>query len=177
MHPAVDARRRRCLTLLAGTALPGLVRAATAGPQARPWPAGRLTPMLDLPRLDGGRWRLDEARGRPVLLNFWATWCPPCRDELPSLELLAERHTAEGLQVVTIDYREPPAAIQRFLDQWPMSLPILRDVDGEVARAWGVRVFPTSVLIGRDGRPRWTLYGELDWGAPALRDWLAPQLR
>lgn len=140
----------------------------------RPWPADRATPPLALPNHDGGRWDLADARGRVVVLNFWASWCEPCRTEMPSLELLAHRHERDGLVVMAVNHRETDTAIRRFLDQMPISLPILRDVDGAVARDWGVRMFPTTVLVGRDGRARFSVIGEADWLAPDLRSLLAP---
>jgi len=175
MHPpSFSLGRRRGLAALAALALP---LAARAEPEPRPWAAGRPVPPLDLPGHGGPGWRLENARGKPVLLNFWASWCEPCRSELPSLELLAERHAAEGLVVMTINYKETAARIDRFLELMPMSLPILRDADGLVSSAWGARVFPTTVLIGRDGRPRSTVIGEVDWLAEPARRWLAPLLR
>jgi len=167
--------RRDCLGGLAGLCLLGGARAGE--PVPKPWPAGQPTPPLDLPGHGGPGWRLADAKGRPVLMNFWASWCEPCRSELPSLELLAERHQADGLVVMTIDYRETPAQIDRFLDLLPMSLPILRDVDGRAAQAWGARVFPTTVLVGRDGRPTASVVGEVDWMSDSPRRWLAPVLR
>jgi len=119
---------------------------------------------------------LASARGQVVLLNFWASWCQPCRAEMPSLELLAERHTRDRLQVMAINFRETDGAIRRFLAQTDCSLPILRDIDGGAARDWGVRVFPSTVAIGRDGRAIFTVVGELDWTGPEARTWVAPLL-
>lgn len=130
-------------------------------------------PPLTLPTWGGPPWELAAARGDVVVLNFWASWCEPCRAELPSLELLAQRHERDRLQVVTINFRETDGAIRRFLDQSPLSLPILRDTDGAAARAWQVRVFPTTVVIGRDGRARFTVTGELDWTGPTAREWIS----
>ncbi|MFG5406889.1 TlpA disulfide reductase family protein [Piscinibacter sakaiensis] len=126
--------------------------------------------------MDGGRWSLAPARGRPVLLNFWASWCEPCRAEMPSLELLAERHAAAGLEVLAVNFRETDAAIRRFLGVMPVSLPILRDADGGAAKAFGVRMFPTTVAIGRDGRVAWSAVGEADWTGALTRPWIAALL-
>jgi thiol-disulfide isomerase/thioredoxin len=169
--------RRRLLQALtafgAGAALP---KPATAQGLLRPWPSGHPTPPLELPGYDGPAWSLRSARGSVVVLNFWAAWCEPCRTEMPSLELLAERHKHDGLVVVAVNFQETDAAIRRFMEQTPVSLPIVRDRDGAASRAWGVRVFPTTVLVGRDGAARYSVVGEVDWGGPAARQWIASLL-
>jgi len=165
--------RRRLLALLA--AAPFAARADEVAP--KPWPASRATPALELPLHGGARWNLAQARGRVVVLNFWATWCEPCRSEMPSLELLAQRHEADHLDVMALNYRDTDAAINRYLAQWPITLPILRDADGAVARAWGVRIFPTTIAIGRDGRAVFSVVGEADWTSAEARRWIAPLLR
>lgn len=143
---------------------------AAAGSQhlLRTWPAGKTVPALALSDLEGKAWDLTRLKGRPVLLNFWATWCEPCRSEMPSLELLATRYEKSGLVVLAVNYQEATPAIRRFLETLPFSLPILLDRDGDATSAWTPRVFPTTVLIDRDGVPRQSVLGELDWtGAEA----------
>jgi thiol-disulfide isomerase/thioredoxin len=167
--------RRTLLTALVGGAA-GVHAADAPSVQRRPWPRGASTPTLDLPTWDGPPWSLGTARGQVVLLNFWASWCEPCRAEMPSLELLAERHTRDRVQVMAVNFRETDGAIRRFLAQTDCSLPILRDVDGGAARDWGVRVFPSTVVIGRDGRATFTVIGELDWTGAEARAWIAPLL-
>jgi thiol-disulfide isomerase/thioredoxin len=173
MRPAFSHARRRAVALTCSLPAWPWCRATTGEAQPRPWDGP--TPPLALPRHDGGgAWELAAARGRVVVLNFWASWCEPCRTELPSLELLAQRHEAQGLLVVAVNFRETDAAIRRFMEQQPMTLPILRDADGGAAWAFGVRVFPTTVVIGRDGRAVFSVVGEVDWTGSAARDWLAP---
>ncbi len=150
--------------------------AALAAPERRPWPARAAVPPLALPLLDGGQWRLADASGRPLVVNFWASWCEPCRAELPSLELLAARHEAQGLQVLTVNFKETEGAMRRFLAQMPVGLPLARDVDGSAAKAWGVRLFPSTFVFGRDGRPRFSVAGEVDWGTEPARGWMAAAL-
>lgn len=167
-------RRRLVTTALALGALP--LQAQEPGPKPQAWPPGRAVPALDLPGFDGPAWRLADARGQVVLLNFWASWCEPCRAEMPSLELLAERHVKDRLAVVAVNFRETDASIRRYLAQWPITLNIVRDADGAAARAWGVRIFPTTVVIGRNGRPVFTVTGEVDWTGAEARRWLQPLL-
>ena len=145
-------------------------------PRRRPWPAGRATPALELPDLDGRPWRLQDQRGRVVALNFWASWCEPCRSEMPSLELMAQRHEGDGLVVIGVNHREGVGTIRRFLQMMPVDLPLLRDADGSLTRAFGVGIFPSTVFIGRDGRVLFTVVGEADWGNPPARGWVAALL-
>jgi thiol-disulfide isomerase/thioredoxin len=165
--------RRTLLTALVGGAA-GAHAVDAPGGQRRPWPRGASTPALDLPAWEGPPWALSGARGQVVVLNFWASWCEPCRAEMPSLELLAERHARDRVQVLAVNFRETDGAIGRFLAQTDCSLPILRDADGGAARAWGVRIFPSTVVIGRDGRATFIVIGELDWTGAEARAWLAP---
>jgi len=164
--------RRRELVAASGLAWLAASARAQSGPQRKPWPKGRATPDLALPDESGRAWRLSDARGRVVLLNFWASWCEPCRAELPSLELLAARHEARGLQVLAVNYRETDAALRRYTEAQPLSLPILRDVDGGAARSFEARIFPTSVLIDRQGRVLFSVVGEADWNAEPVRGWI-----
>lgn len=170
--------RRRCLQAALGLAAAALVGPAPAAvePPRRPWPAGRSTPRLILPSLQGPTWSLSAARGQVVLLNFWATWCEPCLAELPSLERLAQRHERDGLRVLAVNHRESEAAIARFLARQPTTLTVLRDVDGAAARAFGVQVFPTSVAIGRNGRAAFSVVGETDWSDGPAGAWVAELL-
>jgi thiol-disulfide isomerase/thioredoxin len=167
-------RRAWLAAALAGvTAWPGHAAAAHT---VRPWPVGRPTPALQLTDLDGKAWSLAALKGRPVMLNFWASWCEPCRAEMPSLELLATRHQKAGLVILSVNYKESPAAIRKFLDVLPFSLPILLDGEGEIAGAWTPRVFPTTVLVDRSGQARHSVMGELDWMGDAARALVEPLL-
>lgn len=175
--PGFSQPRRRALCAGAATVaalgLPGTARATHV---VKPWPAAKPVPALDLAALDGKRWRLDGAGGQVVVLNFWATWCEPCRAEMPSLEALAARRRRDGLTVVAINYRESPEVIQQFLARMSFKVPILLDADGDATVAWTPRVFPSTVLIGRDGLPVHTVLGDLDWGGEEARTLLDPML-
>jgi thiol-disulfide isomerase/thioredoxin len=142
----------------------------------RTWPPGRPAPALGLFDLDGRAWRLENLKGQAVLLNFWATWCAPCRAEMPSLAALAARHGRDGLIVLLVNYKEEPAPIRRFFERTPLALPVLLDPDGDAAAEWTPRVFPTTVLVDRLGQPRQSVIGELDWLGSAARDIVEPLL-
>lgn len=177
------ARRRRLLGGLTLAALvPARVRAQSVTPTEegayrRGWPARRPAPEVSLPAWDGSVWTLSAQRGQVVVLNFWASWCDPCRAEMPSLERLAVRHRPDRLQVVTVNFRETDAALRRFLAATPLALPILRDTDGEVTKTWGVRAFPSTALIGRDGRVAFVVTGEVDWAGAEARRWIEPLIK
>ena len=177
MHnpPSRRASRRQVLGLslatVAAAALPGAARAAHL---VRAWPEGKAAPAFALTDMDGKAWSLAALKGRPVMLNFWASWCEPCRSEMPSLELVATRHERAGLVVLAVNYQEAAPVIKRFLDVLPFSLPILLDRDGAATAAWTPRVFPTTVLIDRGGTPRHSVLGDLDWMGPVARDLIEP---
>ena len=166
-----ESRRRRGL-LVAGLASVGFGLAALKARGAymvKPWGAGRPVPKLELNDLSGRPWSLAALRGQPVVMNFWATWCEPCRSEMPSLELMAQRHEKDGVVVLAVNYQEPITAIKRFLDTQLVTLPILLDRDGEATTAWTPRVFPTTVLVDRQGQPQSLVLGEMDWGSDEAR--------
>ena len=129
-----------------------------------------------LPMTDGSPWRLSQQAGKVVLANFWASWCAPCRDEMPSLHRLAQRRAADGLVVVAVNYRETARTIERFFDGLGLRLPTLLDTDGALSAAYTPRIFPSTVVFDRRGRTVGTVVGEIDWeGDPAARI-LAPLL-
>lgn len=150
---------------------------ARAGYQVREWPARQPVPAFALGDINHRTWRLGDLRGHAVMLNFWATWCEPCRAEMPSLMALAARHRADGLVVLAVNFRESESTIRNFLEKMPIDLPILMDQQGTVTRAWTPGVFPSTVLIDRSGQPRRTVVGELDWNADIVRPWMSELLR
>jgi thiol-disulfide isomerase/thioredoxin len=149
-------------------------RFAAAAHVIRAWPAERPVPPLDLVDLAGKPWRLDALAGKVVVLNFWATWCAPCRIEMPSLAAMAARRRGDGVVVAAVNYRETPEVIRAFLARSPFKPPILLDSDGSATNAWTPRVFPTTVTVGRDGQPVHVVVGELDWEGTAAKALLDP---
>ncbi len=121
------------------------------------------SPPLELADLDGRKWDLRELRGEVVLLNFWATWCPPCVEEIPSLGRLNKRLVGKPFRLVSIDVGEEVAQVREFLQQVPAEFPVLLDPDGTTTQAWKLRAFPTSFVVDRQGRLRYGYYGALEW--------------
>ena len=140
------------------------------------WPAGEPAPALQATDLAGKTWRLADLRGRAVLLNFWATWCPPCRAEMPSLQDMAAIYGPDKVVVLAINFKESRNTAARFVQASALSLPVLLDPDGSVARQWGASVFPTTVLIDSTGQPRQRIRGEVEWSSPAAERLIAPLL-
>ena len=180
---AASAERRRMLAAslasvasLAALAAAGWPSRAHAAHVVRPWPEGKAAPALSLADLDGKMWNLAALKGQVVALNFWATWCEPCRAEMPSLELLAAQHERDGLTILAVNYKESLPTVKRFLETLPFSLPILLDRDGNATGDWTPRIFPTTVLIDRAGVPRLSVLGELEWNGPVARELVAPLL-
>ena len=160
--------RRRVLAVIAAAA----TGPALAQFEAKPWPSGRALPPLAGTDLNGQAWNLAELKGRPVLVNFWATWCAPCKEEMPTLQTLAELE-GERLVVLAVNVREQASRAARFVQSAGLTqLHVLPDPRGANARAWGVGVFPTTVLIDRQGRAIRTVTGAVDWTGPEAQGWL-----
>ncbi len=109
---------------------------------------------------------LESLRGKAVVVNFWATWCEPCRDEMPALDRLRGRRG--DVAVITMAMNDSAAKVARFVDDYLLDLRIVHDPDGVQGRAWGVRVLPTSVFIDPAGRIRYRAVGALDWDGAAV---------
>ena len=170
MTPKDVTRRTFCAGLAAG-AVGSVSAPATAQNVAQAWPKGRALPPLNGLDLKGQTWNLAALRGRPVLINFWATWCAPCKEEMPTLQTLAELE-GERLAVLAVNVREPLPRVRRYVQSSGLSLPVLPDPKGEITRAWGMTVFPSTVLIDTAGRPRQTITGAADWTGAAALDWI-----
>ena len=129
-----------------------------------PRPAMFPEPDFTLPTLSGAPIRLSELRGKVVLLNFWATWCVPCRLEMPALETLYQRHKDAGLAVLTINLDTlSPAVAEAFVQEVRVTFPVALDPSWSIARAYRVLGLPTTYLIDRAGNAVVREVGERDW--------------
>lgn len=142
--------------------------AATSGPAVEEL-EGRM-PRLAGRTLDGGAVRPEDYAGRVVVANFWATWCAPCRRELPILSAAHAGAGPDGPFFVGVDFRDDAGAAREYLAELDVAYPSLSDPDGDLAYRFGVPFLPTTVVIDADGRLRYRITGEID--AVTLRDLL-----
>ena len=154
----------------------GAAAFAVSGAELRRWDGGA-TPPLALEDMGGRSHNLADYRGKVVLVNFWATWCEPCRAEMPSMDRLRNSLKGKPFEVLAVNLAEPLARIEKFVDSMPLGFPLLRDRDGAAGKAWKAKLLPASFLIGRDGRIRYVAYGELDWSSDAVRARVAELLQ
>ena len=192
--PAEEALTARLPELLRGAmaqvdalgGTPAQPAVLAGGPQApetpetqellRPYPGERSAPALRLPTLQGGEIDLTALRGKVVLVNFWATWCPPCVKEIPSLQRLYAQLRERGLEILAVDVGETAEKMQAFLKDKPIDFPVLLDSDAEALRRWGVYAFPTTLVIDRNGRIRYAVFGAFDWDSREVIETLSPLL-
>jgi thiol-disulfide isomerase/thioredoxin len=111
---------------------------------------------------------LSDVKGKVVFLNFWATWCGPCREEMPSMEALYRRYKDQGFEILAVNSRERSADVQAFMTNNNLSFPTVLDTDGTVNMAYGIQAIPTSYLIDRDGNIVMRLVGSIDWDTPKI---------
>ena len=130
--------------------------------QLRVW-TGPEKPSLALEDMDGRRVRLEPADGTVSVVHFFATWCEPCRAELPALDRLIARSDPSKLRVLVISVAEVEGRIRSFVERNPVKLQILLDRDRSVARSWQVHSLPTTFILDRDFRPRLFVEREYDW--------------
>ena len=140
---------------------------ANAAPELKPWTGANPAPPIELYTIDGKPFNLEQLRGKVVLVNFWATWCEPCVEEMPSMQKLRAQLGGAPFEVVAVNHEEGEARIRGFLQKVPLDFTIVRDTDGGVTRAWHARIFPSSYLVDAEGKIRYVLAGAIDWSADA----------
>lgn len=135
--------------------------------QGEPSIAGRTAPDFAL-ELNGRPARLSDLKGKVVLLDFWASWCPPCVEETPSLNELQRRIVSNGGVVLGISQDDDPTAYQKFLVDQHVVFPTYRDTTKKTAATYGTSMFPEAYLISRDGKIARKIVGPQDWSSPEL---------
>jgi peroxiredoxin len=130
---------------------------------------GYLAPGFTLPDLAGKPVSLSEFRGKVVLLNIWATWCAPCKREIPSLDRLYQMRKDKDFEVLAVSVdRAASSKVASFVAEHQMSFPVLHDVRGEVGNQYWARAIPSSFLLDREGVIRWKVAGAIRWDDPGV---------
>jgi thiol-disulfide isomerase/thioredoxin len=119
-----------------------------------------------LPARGGGEVDLSSFRGKPILVNFWATWCPPCREEMPSLTRLAQSFDPQSFEVVTVSVDEGWEPIEKFFSGSKIQFRVLLDDGARISRMYGTTKFPETYLVDKDGRLRLKFVGPRNWMDP-----------
>jgi peroxiredoxin len=137
----------------------------------------KLAEDFSLPTPAGASFRLSEHRGKVVLVNFWATWCPPCLEEMPAMERLWSRHKDAGFVLVAISLDTDPKKVSPFVSAQKFSFPVALDPKMEIAEKYGVRALPSSFVIDRDGTVTGVALGPRPWDDSAAHGLVQAMLR
>ena len=144
---------------------------ATAGGSIQVLEGSPPAAELALPDTNGRERRLGDLRGKVVLVNFWATWCVPCRTEMPAMERLYQQFRGHGLEILAVHVGPGGAEMGRFLAEVPLSFPVLVDADLDL-EGWPLKGLPTTFVVDRSGRRTHAALGALAWDSPAMRVFL-----
>ena len=159
--PAAPAERTAPATALApsSASLDAAMRALDLVKPSRVKAADDFT----LPALDGGTFRLADQRGKVVLVNFWATWCPPCLEEMPAMERLWRKHKDAGFVLVAVSVDADPKKVAPFVAEHKLTFPIALDTKMAIADKYGVRALPSSFILAKDGSLAGLALGPRHW--------------
>lgn len=126
---------------------------------------GELAPDFELTTLEGEEMRLSDYRGQAVILNFWATWCPPCRAEMPHMQTFYEKQQGNDVEVLAVNLTTEDrgmAEIEKFVEEFDLEFPIPMDIDGDIGALYQAFSIPTSYIIDREGRVLHKIVGPMD---------------
>ena len=154
------------------------VKGGKAAPEVRP-EVGYMAPDFDLPGLDGQTVRLSDFRGKKaIFLNFWATWCPPCRLEMPTMEKAYQEYKTRGLEILAVSIDAGPKnAVKSFMQEFKLTFPALLDSDMEVMQLYRLFSIPATILIDKQGIIRHRELGYSDWTDPESQELLEEILK
>ncbi|WP_456404154.1 peroxiredoxin family protein [Thiolapillus sp.] len=127
-------------------------------------------PDFALKDVEGNLHHISDYKGKVVIVNFWATWCPPCRAEMPSMQRAWEQLREEGIMMLAIDVGEDEDAVFEFTASYPVEFPLLLDTESSVSEAWKVKGLPTTFVVDQWGRKVYRAVGGREWDAPDLLD-------
>jgi peroxiredoxin len=166
---ACSMSKTNLLKLLVLTAIvAGAIFLALQSRRSRPLEVGDVAPDFTLPTLTQASVSLHDYRHGVVVVNFWATWCPPCIEETPSLQEFAARMRGQGVTVIGVSVDQDKAALERFVASAQLSFPIARDPEQAVAARYGTFKFPESYVIDSEGRIARKIVGAIDWRDPQI---------
>lgn len=124
---------------------------------------GQTAPDFTLQTLGGEQARLSDFRGKPVFINFWATWCPPCRAEMPDMQKLYDNEDIEILAINLTDTEKNEDAVASFVEEMGLTFPILMDGEGEISSAYNAKAYPTSYMVDAEGKISYIAYGAMNY--------------
>lgn len=139
-----------------------LLLAACSGGQSAMPKVGQPAPDLTVTTLNGDTIKISELRGQVVLLNFWATYCDPCRAEMPAMEKIYKEVAGKGGTIIAVDQKEGGATVSKFVDEFQISFPIALDEKGAAGAAYGVQYMPTSFFLDKEGVVRYMKVGQME---------------
>lgn len=134
-----------------------------ASGELKPYKGTLASPPVELMDLEGRMHKLSDYRGNIVLLHFWATYCAPCRKEMPTMNRLIKKMQGKAFKLLTVNMAEPEAEVRKFIDELKVDFTVLLDKDGEVLSRWKVFAAPVNFLLDKEGRIIYTLYGGVEW--------------
>ena len=140
---------------------------------AEPYPA----PLFDTKTPQGRKIKMEDFKGKLVVLNFWAIWCPPCRLEMPSMERLYRDFKGDGLEIVAANFMESKDSTNSFVNENGFTFKVLLDRDGDIAQKYGVHALPVTFVIGRDGKVLAKSFGYKDWYSEETQKLVASLLK
>ena len=133
------------------------------------WRGSSETPPLNLTNLNEKLTDISSYKGKVVLVNFWASWCPPCVHEMPSMQKLEDQFKSKGFNIVAVNMAEKRRVIKKFIaEKVKVTFQILLDSNGVALKKWKVYAFPTSYLLGKKGKIRYAVYGAIDWNSASV---------
>jgi len=138
-------------------------KSTTLDIELKPYKGDVRTKSIQLKSVDDKQYLLNDYKGKVTLINFWATWCPPCVEEIPSLNRLQEAMNDENFNMISVNYVEDPQTIKKFIKQIEVNFPVLLDRSGEVTRDWKVIVFPSTFVVGPDGDIIYGVNAAINW--------------
>lgn len=134
-------------------------------------PITRGLPSFELNELNAGVWNEDSIKGKPYIVNFWASWCGPCVHELPAMNRAAEQLLDEGVGMVAVNLGEEPAVIEAFMQKVPIEFPVLLGIQSTFPN-WKVKGLPTTFIVSADGQIVAEAVGPREWDSPEFIEYM-----